>query len=218
MNHSTNAVNYQKRMEAEIASACTGDVKPTLLLHACCAPCSSAVLERLRDHFRITIFFYNPNIAPEEEFDHRLAELRRLTAEMGLSTVEIVAPSYDGEAFETLASGREDLPEGGARCYDCYRLRQEKTAQYAAAHGFDYMTTTLSVSPHKNAVWLNTIGKELEVLYGVKYLVSDFKKQNGYKRSCDLSAQYGLYRQNYCGCIYSAQEAARRDETRRNAT
>jgi len=210
-------VNYQKEMEAEIKRACGGDTKPTLLLHACCAPCSSAVLERLHEHFRITIFFYNPNIAPEAEFTLRLEELRRLLPAMGLSGIPIVSPGYDGEAFETMAKGLEDLPEGGARCAACYRLRQEKAAQYAAAHGFDYMTTTLSVSPHKNAVWLNAIGKELEAAYGVRYLLSDFKKQNGYKRSCDLSAEYGLYRQNYCGCVYSAAEAARRDAARKES-
>ncbi len=214
MNSLTNKINYQKEMEREIAKVCADGYRPTLLLHACCAPCSSAVLERLYPHFRITIFFYNPNIAPEEEFIHRLEELKRLLPAMGMADVDVVCPPYDGETFEAIAKGREDLPEGGARCVACYRLRQEAAAVYAAAHGFEYMTTTLSVSPHKNAVWLNTIGKELEEQYGVRYLLSDFKKQNGYKRSCDLSAEYGLYRQNYCGCIYSANEAATRDAAR----
>ena len=212
-----NKVNYQKEMEREIATVCVDGYRPTLLLHACCAPCSSAVMERLYKYFRVTVFFYNPNIAPEAEFAHRLEELKRLLPAMNMADVEIVCPPYDGEAFEAIAKGREELPEGGARCAACYRLRQEATAAYAGAHEFEYMTTTLSVSPHKNAVWLNTIGKELEDKYGVRYLLSDFKKQNGYKRSCDLSVEHGLYRQNYCGCIYSAKEASLREAARRDA-
>jgi len=198
-------VNYKLKMDAEIENIKKSGLKPKLLLHACCAPCSSAVLEQLCDVFEITLFFYNPNISPESEFTFRLEELERLTNEMDLSDIRIIAPPYDNSEFENIAKGMEDIPEGGARCAKCYRLRLEKTVAYAKENGFDYVTTTLSISPYKNAQWLNEIGLELAERYGVKYLCSDFKKGEGYKRSCTLSAQYNLYRQNYCGCIYSKQ-------------
>lgn len=198
-------VNYKLKMDAEIENIKKAGVKPKLLLHACCAPCSSAVLEQLCDVFEITLFFYNPNISPESEFAFRLEELGRLTAEMDLSNIQIIAPPYDNSEFENIAKGMENIPEGGARCAKCYRLRLEKTVAYAKENEFDYVTTTLSISPYKNAQWLNEIGLELADKYGVKYLCSDFKKGEGYKRSCALSAQYNLYRQNYCGCIYSKQ-------------
>ena len=188
------------------------NIKPSLLLHACCAPCSSAVLEYLYKHFNITLFFYNPNISPESEFDYRLEELKRLIVEMNFSDIEIVAPDYDNNEFESLAKGLEDLPEGDKRCKKCYRLRLMKTAEYAKENGFDYFTTTLSVSPYKNAQALNEIGGELEKEYGISYLYSDFKKKEGYKRSCQLSREYKLYRQNYCGCIYSKRAAERNEE------
>lgn len=195
-------INYKILMEKEIEYIKTLGKKPKLLLHACCAPCSSAVLENLAEYFDITLFFYNPNISPEEEFTFRLEELQRLVPEMGFSA-DVVSPPYDNAEFESVIKGMEDLSEGGARCKECYRLRLEKSVAYAKENGFDYVTTTLSVSPYKNAVWLNEIGQELSEKYGVKYLVSDFKKGDGYKRSCALSAEYNLYRQNYCGCIYS---------------
>ncbi len=198
-------VNYKLKMDAEIENIKKAGVKPKLLLHACCAPCSSAVLEQLCDVFEITLFFYNPNISPESEFTFRLEELERLTAEMNLSDIRIIAPPYDNSEFENIAKGMVTIPEGGARCAKCYRLRLEKTVVYAKENGYDYVTTTLSISPYKNAQWLNEIGLELADKYGVKYLCSDFKKGEGYKRSCTLSAQYNLYRQNYCGCIYSKQ-------------
>ena len=188
------------------------NIKPTLLLHACCAPCSSAVLEYLYEHFKITLFFYNPNISPESEFNYRLEELKRLIIEMNFNDIEIVVPDYDNNEFETLAKGLEDLPEGDKRCKKCYRLRLMKTAEYAKENGFDYFTTTLSVSPYKNAQLLNEIGEELEKDYGINYLYSDFKKREGYKRSCELSRQYNLYRQNYCGCIYSKRIAEQTEE------
>lgn len=186
-----------------IATECR-ERRPSLLLHACCAPCSSYVLEYLAPLFEITLFFYNPNISPAEEHQMRENELRRLVREMGLSErVKIIVGNYEPERFQALAKDRENLPEGGARCRDCYRLRLSESARVAAEGGFDYFTTTLSISPHKNADWLNEIGTEEATAHGTKFLPSDFKKKNGYRRSCELSVEYGLYRQNYCGCVYS---------------
>ncbi len=199
--------NYKILMDEEIKKIKALDKKPTLLLHACCAPCSSAVLESLREHFLITLYFYNPNISPEGEFVFRLDELKRLVAEMGMNTTEVISPLYNPEEFYDIAKGLESLPEGSERCAKCYRLRLEKSVLYAKENGFDYVTTTLSISPYKNAQWLNEIGLELSEKYGVKYLFSDFKKGNGYKRSCQLSEEFNLYRQNYCGCIYSKKQA-----------
>lgn len=208
-------INYQKMLDDEIEKINKQGLKPKLLLHACCAPCSSAVLEYLYNHFNITLFFYNPNISPETEFIYRLDELKRLIWEMNLEYITIIAPEYNNVEFENLAKGLEDLPEGGMRCKKCYRLRLEKTAEYAKDNSFDYFTTTLSVSPYKNAAALNEIGNELENEFGIKYLYSDFKKKEGYKRSCDLSKQYTLYRQNYCGCIYSKRFAEQSKEEKR---
>lgn len=207
------AINYQRLMEETLFSLKVSKSKPTLLLHACCAPCSSAVLEVLCAHFEVTLFFYNPNIFPESEFAFRLDELKRLPERMGLPPLEVITPAYDPAEFDAIAVGMEDLPEGGARCAKCYRLRLERAVCYAAEHGFDYVTTTLTVSPHKNAVWLNTIGEELGAIYGARYLVSDFKKKDGYKRSCELSRRLELYRQNYCGCVYSKRLAQEKEET-----
>lgn len=206
--------NYQLLMQKEIESTKSLPQKPTLLLHACCAPCSSAVLEVLWEHFDITIFFYNPNISPESEFNYRLDELHRLLREMKLEDIKIIAPQYDENEFLGIARGKETLPEGGARCMDCYRLRLEKTAEHAKKGGFDYFTTTLSVSPYKNAQALNGIGSALSEEYGVRYLLSDFKKGDGYKRSCALSREYNLYRQNYCGCVFSKAQAEERENTK----
>ena len=184
-----------------------------LLLHACCAPCSSYVLEYLSQYFDITLLYYNPNISPEEEYFTRADEARRLISEMPLdSDVNLTVADYSPEDFYKIARGKEDMAEGGARCFDCYRLRLEYAAKEAAEGGYDYFTTTLSISPHKNAEVLNSIGSELAEQYGVKYLFSDFKKKGGYLRSCELSEKYGLYRQNYCGCEYSKREAERRGE------
>lgn len=203
--------NYQLILDRLIKEECADGRKPTLLLHACCAPCSSYVLEYLTKHFSITLFFYNPNISPKDEYDFRASELLRLVEEMGLSDqVKFLYGQYEPEKFTQMANGLEDLPEGGGRCKKCYALRLSESARMAAEHGFDFYTTTLSISPHKNADWLNEIGDEMGTKFGVRYLTSDFKKKNGYKRSCELSAQYGLYRQNYCGCIYSKQAAEKR--------
>lgn len=204
-------VNYQIEMERELARIRRDGRRPRLLLHSCCAPCSSAVLEQLTKVFDLTVFFYNPNIAPEEEFLHRVEEQRRLIGEMPHDgSIELVQGEYDDEVFHALAKGLEEVPEGGERCTRCFRLRLGRTAQMAAEGGFDYFTTTLSISPLKDAQRLNAIGAEFAEQFGVAYLFSDFKKKNGYKRSCELSAEYGLYRQDYCGCVYSKMERDRR--------
>ncbi|MBQ9951616.1 MAG: epoxyqueuosine reductase QueH [Clostridia bacterium] len=207
-------INYQLEMEREIARILKDGRRPRLLLHSCCAPCSSAVLEQLTKVFDITVYFYNPNIAPEEEFLHRVEEQRRFIGEMPRQgVIDLIQGEYDDETFHALAKGLEEVPEGGERCTRCFRLRLGKTAQMAAEEKFDYFTTTLSISPLKDAQRLNAIGAELSAQFGVPYLFSDFKKKNGYKRSCELSAEYGLYRQDYCGCIYSKMERDRRLST-----
>ena len=197
--------NYQLWMEKESASL-NGRV-PRLLLHACCGPCSSAVLERLAPHFFITIDSYNPNIYPEAEHDRRAAEAERFVAETPREhPVTFRLSPFAPQEFYDAVKGLENIPEGGERCFACYELRLRHTAALAAAEGFDYFASTLSISPHKNAAKLNEIGFALEREYGVKYLASDFKKKNGYKRSLELSQEYGLYRQDYCGCIFSKRE------------
>ena len=209
--------NYQIILNKTIDEIQKNNTVPSLLLHSCCAPCSSYVLEYLSEYFDITIFYYNPNISPEEEFYKRVSEQKRLINEMPLKRkVKFIEGKYDCEKFYSIAKGLENLKEGGERCFKCYRLRLEETAKTAQKDGFDYFTTTLSISPHKNAQVLNQIGLELEESYSVKYLCSDFKKKNGYKRSCELSEIYGLYRQNYCGCIYSKLEAEEREKAKNN--
>ena len=203
-----NIQNYDKWLDGLISELEKNASKPRLLLHACCAPCSSFVLERLNEHFDITLFYYNPNISPKSEFEFRLNELERFTRDAGYAEIGIFAPVYDPDEFYSLTRGMEELREGGERCRICYRLRLEQSARYARDEGFDYFTTTLSISPYKNAKWLNEIGRELEEEWGVKYLYSDFKKKNGYKRSIEISREYGLYRQDYCGCVYSKMESA----------
>ena len=212
-------INYQLAMERELAEIARREGRPRLLLHSCCAPCSSAVLERLTDWFDLTVFYYNPNIAPEEEFLRRAEEQRRLIAELPHAhEIQFRCGEYESEAFEALARGLEDMPEGGERCTRCFRLRLGKTAALAAREGFDYFTTTLSISPLKDAQRLNAIGGELAEQFGVAYLFSDFKKKNGYKRSCELSLQYGLYRQNYCGCRFSQMEREKKKITEELST
>jgi len=196
-------INYQKELDKIIELNNSKNIRPTLLLHACCAPCSSYVLEYLNKYFEITVFFFNPNIYPKEEFDYRAAEISRLIKEMQLQDVKLIIPEYDETEFFNMAKGMEKLREGGERCFKCYELRLEKTAQYAKNIGFDYFTTTLTISPLKNSSKLNEIGHNLAEKYGLKYLYSDFKKREGYKRSIELSKEYNLYRQNYCGCVYS---------------
>lgn len=207
--------NYQKVLDRELEKLTTEGRTPRLLLHSCCAPCSSYVLEYLSRYFDITVYYYNPNIAPAEEFRLRAEEQKRLIQEMPLTRpVAFLDSEYDPAAFAAIAKGHEDDPEGGERCTACYQLRLEAAAKTAARLGFDYFTTTLSISPLKDAQRLNTIGGQLAEQYGVPYLYSDFKKKEGYKRSCVLAAAYGLYRQDYCGCVYSKRDAARRKEPR----
>ena len=207
----SNKENYQLLLERTLCSLEGLEKKKTLLLHACCAPCSSYVLEYLSKYFDITLFFYNPNIYPEEEFRFREDELRRLIGEMPLpSGVNIISGRYDPTEFFDIARDYEELPEGDERCHRCYALRLEESARAAKEGGFVYFCTTLSISPYKNAEWLNTIGKEMSEKYGVGYLFSDFKKKNGYKRSCQLSEQYSLYRQDYCGCVFSKHAVEKR--------
>ena len=196
-------VNYQKELEKIIANNEKEDVKPTLLLQVCCAPCSSYCLEYLHEHFNITVLFYNPNIYPESEYAARESELLRLIDELGFKDINVMKTTFNPDEFYTAVKGFEDCKEGGDRCKICYRLRLEKTAELAKSGGFDYFCTTLSISPLKSAEALCTIGLELEKEYGVKYLLSDFKKKEGYKRSIELSRQYNLYRQDYCGCVFS---------------
>lgn len=195
--------NYQIIMEKIIESL---DTKPKLLLHACCGICSSSVLEKLVPYFDVTVLYYNPNIYPEEEYQKRLATLNELIEDMNLD-VKVVETKYDPETFEKIARGLEDEKEGGERCTKCFYLRLEETAKYAKENNFDYFCTTLSVSPHKDSQRLNKIGQVLEEKYDIKYLYSDFKKKEGFKRSNELSKQYNLYRQNYCGCKYSYNES-----------
>ena len=202
-----NKINYQKELEKIIAGHIRENKIPTLLIHSCCAPCSSYVLEYLSRYFRITVLYYNPNIFPESEYMYRIAEQERLINAMPfIHPVNFLSTEYTPEDFYSVAKGMESVKEGGERCFRCYRLRLEYAAKTARELGFDYFTTTLSISPLKNAEKLNEIGLALEQEYQVTYLVSDFKKKNGYKRSVELSAEYGLYRQNYCGCIYSKKE------------
>ena len=200
-------INYYIEMEREISRIRAEGRRPKLALHACCAPCSSAVLMQLADVFDITVFFYNPNISPEEEFRYRLREQVRLVNEMlPGSGIRVAEGEYDADEFYRRVKGHENDPEGGERCGICFDMRLRKTAEFAASQGMDYFTTTLSISPLKDAQRLNAIGGALAGEYGVKYLFSDFKKKEGYKRSCALSQEYGLYRQDYCGCVFSKME------------
>lgn len=219
--------NYQKELD-KILESIGGDDQcvPTLFLHSCCAPCSSYVLEYLRQYFRITVFYYNPNITGDEEYRKRVAEQKRLIAayneavtEQGKDSsqktggytgrayqIDVIEGDYEPERFYEITKGLEQCPEGGERCFVCYELRLRETAKRAAAGDYDYFTTTLSISPLKNAAKLNEIGERLAQEYGAVWLPSDFKKRDGYKRSIELSKEYDLYRQDYCGCVYSRRQ------------
>lgn len=204
--------NYAKQLE-DILRTIPDEKPPRLLLHSCCAPCSSAVLEYLAGHFSITVDYYNPNISPAEEYRKRVEEQKRLIRLLPARwPITFSEGTYEPERFYALAKGLEDCPEGGERCFLCYRLRLEQAAQAAKAGGYDYFTTTLTISPLKNAQRLNEIGQELAERYGVAFLPSDFKKKNGYKRSIELSRQYDLYRQDFCGCVYSKAQRQRQAE------
>ena len=207
--------NYAKELERLIQKLQQEGKVPRLLLHACCAPCSSAVLEYLSQYFAITLLYYNPNIAPLEEYQKREAELRRLVSQMKFThPVDLLPCQYDGQAFVQAARGLEGEPEGGKRCEACFRLRLRYAAQEAARLRFDYYTTTLSISPMKNAPLLNQLGEEIGREFGVAHLPSDFKKKDGYKRSVQLSKEYDLYRQDYCGCAFSKAQRQREKEER----
>lgn len=202
-----NNINYQKVLEKIIKKLQIEEITPSLLLHSCCAPCSSYVLEYLSEYFKITVLYYNPNIFPLKEYKYRIEEQRRLIESLpAKNPISFIPTEYEPEKFYEAVKGYENIPEGGERCFKCYELRLREAALYARRGDFDYFTTTLSISPLKKADKLNEIGLRLEEEYGVKYLCSDFKKKNGYKRSVELSAEYGLYRQEYCGCVFSKKE------------
>ena len=198
--------NLSSTCESVLSSLSENGDRPRLLLHACCAPCSSYVTEYLEPFFDLTVFFYNPNISPEEEFNKRYSELSRFIDERFGGKIEIICPPYDYDEYLSAVQGLFDEPEGGERCAKCFFLRLEAAARTAAELGFPWFCTTLSVSPYKNASLLYQIGSELGSKYGVNYLPSDFKKKDGYKRSIELSKEYGLYRQDFCGCPFSLRE------------
>lgn len=194
-------MNYDFEMEKQIKEIAEGE---KLLLHACCAPCSSAVLERIGNFFEISILYYNPNITEKEEYEKRIVEIKKLISMIHPKyKVSLIEGDYNPEKFFEMAKGLEKEPERGKRCYKCYEMRLEETAKIAEKLGFNHFATTLTLSPHKNSNWINEIGEELTKKYNTNYLYSDFKKKNGYKRSIELSKKYNLYRQDYCGCIYS---------------
>ncbi len=197
INYDNEFLNYVKNL----------DGKKKLLLHACCAPCSSSVLERVAPYFDVALFFYNPNITDKEEYDYRLSELYRFVNAVYGERVKIIEGEYNPDKFFELAKGKEDLPEGGSRCFSCYEDRLYETAKVAKVGLYDCFCTTLSVSPYKNAEKLNAIGEKISKQVGVDFLPSDFKKRQGYVRSIELSKEYGLYRQNYCGCVFSENAA-----------
>ncbi len=208
-----NQRNYQKELDQVIAELEEQGKVPRLLLHSCCAPCSSYVLEYLSRYFEITVYFYNPNIDQPVEYKRRVKEQERLIASMDfIHPVTLETGAYEPEEFHRIVRGLEKEPEGGARCFKCYELRLQEAAKVAQAGRFDYFTTTLSISPLKNAEKLNEIGEKLAKEYRVAYLPSDFKKKNGFKRSVELSEKYGLYRQDYCGCFYSQKERQKLSE------
>lgn len=196
--------NYQLETDKIIAEITSENEIPTLLLHSCCAPCSSYVILYLSQYFKITVFFYNPNIMPDFEYKRRLEEQKRLLKMVTTKNpIDFIEGEYEPNVFLTEIKGLENEPEGSDRCFRCYRMRLEQTAKYAKEYNYDYFTTTLTVSPYKKADKINEIGKYLSEKYNVKYLFSDFKKRNGYKQSIELSKQYNLYRQDYCGCAFS---------------
>ena len=198
-----NKVNYNDLFKKEIEKITSLKAQPKLLMHSCCAPCSTECLRRVSPFFKTDLFFYNPNITSEEEFIKRLAELEKFVGKVYQNSVKILKKDYDKSEFLSFIKGYENEKEGGKRCRLCYLLRLEETAKLSKELNYDYFTTTLSVSPYKNADWINEIGEILQEKYGVKFLFSDFKKENGYKNSIKLSNDYELYRQNYCGCVFS---------------
>jgi predicted adenine nucleotide alpha hydrolase (AANH) superfamily ATPase len=208
-----NAINYQKQLDTVLDTIRKSNTTPTLLLHSCCAPCSSYVLEYLSEYFKITVFYYNPNIYPEDEYYRRLQEQKDFIGKLNVKNpIALKQGNFEPDRFYNTVKGYEQYPEGSERCFRCYELRLRETAIFAKEHHFDYFTTTLSISPYKNAAVLNEIGKRLSDEYDVAYLYSDFKKKNGYKRSIELSRQYQLYRQDYCGCVFSKNNREQKNE------
>lgn len=202
--------NYSVLLETELKNILDNNIRPKLLLHSCCGPCSSYVIEYLTKYFDITIFYYNPNISPYDEYLKRKEEQIRLINEIDtVNKVDIIDCDYDNDIYEKLIKGYEQCEERGARCTICFRLRLEKTARLAKENNYDYFCSTLTVSPYKNANLINSIGKNLEDEYKIKWLYSDFKKEEGYKKSIELSKEYNLYRQDYCGCIYSKRNTSK---------
>ena len=200
-------MNYNNKMEEIIKEEQEKSNIPSILLHSCCAPCSSHVIDTLTPYFNITIFYYNPNIEPFEEYEKRKEEEKRFIKEYpNINKLDIIDCDYDNDKFKSMSKGLEHIPEGGARCIKCYHLRLDATAKKAKELGYDYFGTTLTVSPYKKSDKLNEIGEHLSKEYDIKYLYSDFKKKNGYKHSIELSKKYNLYRQDYCGCIYSVRD------------
>lgn len=207
-----NKINYQKELDKVIEQIKRDGTTPSLLLHVCCAPCSSYCLEYLSEYFNITVYYYNPNISIKEEYDYRLSEEKRLISLMKFKNpVNIIKSTYEPEKFFAAVKGLEKEKEGGKRCIECFKLRLENSVAKAKELGFDYVTTTLTISPLKNAQALNEIGSEYAEKYDINWLFSDFKKREGYKRSIVLSKEYELYRQNYCGCVFSRQESLNKD-------
>ena len=208
-------MNYDVEMEKQMAKLHEGD---ELLLHTCCAPCSSAVLERLANFFKITIFYYNPNITNKDEYDKRVLEVKKFISEFKTKyAISFIEGKYDPDRFFAISKGLENEPERGRRCYKCYKLRLEETARVASSLGYRNFCTTLTLSPYKNSNWLNEIGSELNKKYESNYLYSDFKKKNGYKRSIELSHEYNLYRQDYCGCIFSFKEKLEKEQSKKES-
>ena len=208
-----NKVNYQKELDKLIEKLEQSKEVPRLFLHSCCAPCSSYVLEYLSQYFEITVFYFNPNIAPEEEYRKRVEEQRRLIEQLpAVYPIQFEEGRYVPEEFYSRVRGLEKEPEGGARCRVCFELSLEEAARLASESGYDYYTTTLSISPLKNAQVLAQVAVEMGEKWGVRWLPSDFKKKEGYKRSIQLSAEYDLYRQNYCGCVFSRRMAEKKED------
>ena len=207
-----NKINYQNQLD-KIIENIDPDNPPRLLLHSCCAPCSSYTLEYLSRYFDITVYYFNPNISPKQEFDKRFEEQKRLISQMPFKNrVALVEGDYNYDDFLEIAKGLENVREGGERCFRCYKMRLESTARLAKEQSFDYFCTTLSISPLKNSQKINELGFEIEEKYGVKWLPSDFKKREGYKRSIQLSREYSLYRQNFCGCVFSKNQQGESNE------
>lgn len=207
-----NKINYQNQLDRIIENI-SPEKPPRLLLHSCCAPCSSYTLEYLSRYFDITVYYFNPNISPKQEFDKRFEEQKRLISQMPFKNkVTLIEGDYNHDDFLKIAKGLENIPEGGERCFKCYKMRLESTARLAKEQGFDYFCTTLSISPLKNSQKINELGFEIEEKYGVKWLPSDFKKREGYKRSIQLSREYSLYRQNFCGCVFSKNQQGESNE------